>query len=166
MYCNSNAMFIRGVTSGPDRVRQRVQARPGDVGLPSVQSRDGAGDDLEQRGGHGSACYIATRTRRSHIIRRVRHFARVPASSRFLARIYAPDRSHILRQTDRTHVRLPAPPHHSRTSNATFPADVTCHFSRFDGLAGGPPLPSFLFLCLRGRSGRASSRVVSQLATQ
>jgi hypothetical protein len=113
MHCSSNAMFVRGVTSGPDRVRQRVQARPGDVGLPSVQSRDRAGDDLEQCGGRGSACYIATRTRRSRIIPRVRRSTRVPARPRFFTRNCAPDRSCTLLRHRRTHVRLPAPPQFS-----------------------------------------------------
>ncbi len=58
------------LTTGPDRLRQLVQPRPGDVGLPSVQSRDCSVDGLEQRGGRGPACYTATRSRFSGILRR------------------------------------------------------------------------------------------------
>ena len=108
--CRLNAMFVRDVTCSSNHLRKCPQSRSGGVDLPGIESRDGGVDDLEQLRERRRACYIATRTRRSHIIRRVRHSARVPARPRFLARICAPDRSHILRDNDRTHVRLPAPP--------------------------------------------------------
>jgi len=41
-----------------------------------------------------------------------------PQGLRFLARIYAPDRSDILRENDRTPVRLPAPPQLSRVERS------------------------------------------------
>ena len=77
---------------------------------PTSRAVIAASMSLEQRGGRGPACYTATRIRSCHVLRRVLRFAAVPASPRFLARNCAPDRSHILRDTDRTRVRLPAPP--------------------------------------------------------
>jgi hypothetical protein len=48
-------MFVRDLRFGQDRFRQRLQPRPGDVGLPNVEGRDRGVDGLEQRGGRGPA---------------------------------------------------------------------------------------------------------------
>lgn len=110
----------------PDGGHEGPQPHPSGVELSHFKSHDGSLDRVEQPGGDQPRCYIATRSRRRRIFRRARRPARIPASTRFLARIYAPDRSRMLRETDRTPVRLPAPPRFTLAISAA--CDQAIHF--------------------------------------
>jgi hypothetical protein len=132
----SNAMFVRGVTRGPDRLRQFLQPRPGDFDLPGIKRDDRGADELEQLSARRPACYIATRTRFAAILLRCPGPALLPPNPRFLARNYSPTRSCTLLRHHRTRVERAG---HLAADDVGRPKEVAEVLRAF--FSNGPMLP-------------------------
>jgi len=87
----------------PECRRQPAQPYPSDFDLSSFESLDGCLDRWQQIDRRRCRCYTSTRARSAAS---ANVFPRIPASPRFLARIYAPDGSHVFRHNRRNPVQL------------------------------------------------------------